>query len=184
MDFLGRTKFTSLENPDSLEFSVVREDGLLEKILAPIITAIVILMFWRAGQVIIAAFATLSSAAYFMANWIHGPETRLRVTNDELIARGNLHRLFKTELRIHAIEISSLRFDSGGERDERGLHAKLDWGSTLVLPGVNEEQAEEICDKIAARFPYFPVGERFGRESRLITLGLSKPAPEDSELRS
>ncbi len=49
MDFLGRTKFTSLENPDSLEFSVVREDGLLEKILAPIITAIVILMFWRAG---------------------------------------------------------------------------------------------------------------------------------------
>jgi len=121
MDLLGRTEFNAIENPDSLEFSVVRKDGWLETVLGPTVAAVVILMFWRADHVIIAAFATLSTAAYFVANWIHGPEARLGVSSDELAARGNLHSLCKTELRLSAIEIDSLRFDRGGEGDESGL---------------------------------------------------------------
>ncbi len=179
MQLLGRTEFTSIEHPDSLEFMVVQEYGWLEKVLIPLIVASVIVMLWRAGQVIFAAIAMLSTSAYFVANWIHGPATRLRVTKDELTTQGNLNKLFRTELRVSTSGINSLRWDSGGENGTSGLYVIRGWGMTLVLPGINKEQAEAIRDKIAARFPDFPVSDRFRKESGLITLGLSKPTPED-----
>lgn len=183
---LSQVEYTASELTDALEFKVVRTEGWLEKVLAPLVAIMMIWMFWRIGHGIAAMFAGLSTAVYFLANWLHGSETRLRVTPDVLIAEGNLRKVFRTELRLSATEINSLRFDSGGEGGESGLYAKLDWGRRLVLPDVSEQQVEEIRDKIAARFPYFPVGERFGKESGLITLGLSKPRPIDidSELRS
>jgi len=122
---LGRTEFNAIENPDSLEFSVVRKDGWLETVL-----------------------------------------------------------VFKTELRLSAIEINSLRFDRGGEGDESGLYAKLDWGRILILPGVRQQQAEEIRDKIAARLPHFPVGDKLEKDRGLIILGLSKPGSQDSKPQS
>lgn len=191
MNLFGRTEFTSIELPDALEFSIVHEVGLFEQCLFVAIPCIFLWVSSRASNSIVSIFFLLgcvSSAAYGVANWIHGRETHLRVRSGGLTAEGNLRRLAKTSLAYATDEINWLRWESGGEDGPTGLYVGRGWSSACVLPDINKEQAQMIRDRISARFPQFPLGDEssglFGSADELTTLGLSKPAETKSVIRS
>jgi hypothetical protein len=124
--------------------------------------------------------ASASCCAVYIANWLQGKQASLRITADKLIARGNLARIFTTEIVIAANEVSSLKWDSGGEDGTPGLYAKREWGSTLLLPYIDEAQAATIRDVTARRFPEIQIGDDhvasflYGNESGITTLGLNQ----------
>jgi hypothetical protein len=148
MSLFRKVEVTTVELPNALEFSITREDGLFEQIVAPCLAALVLWIFWKTGSTwvrLITGFAGVTTVLAFVANLLQGRETMLRVTSDELFAEGNLGRLLLTSVGIPAADISSIYFDTGGEGDG--------WSSTRVLPGLSREQAVAIIDAIARKFP-------------------------------
>lgn len=179
MGIVGKTEITTVELPNALEFSITREDGLFEQIVAPCLAALALWMFWKTGQLgrLIAGFAGVTTVLAFVANWLQGRGTMLRVTSDELFAEGNLGRLFSTSVRIPAADISSIYFYMSGEGDDSGLYVRHGWSSTRVLPCLTEEQADTIVDAIAAKFPQLPTSNGptsfLFNSDPLTSLGLS-----------
>jgi hypothetical protein len=120
----GHAEINSIELPNALEFTVVRVLGWFDWFAWIVLAPSVLWMFWRAGSLwthAVAIFAGVSTAVYLTANWLQGKETRLRVTSDEILAEGNLGRLFTTTIRIPASEVSSRRYFSDPEGDSSGV---------------------------------------------------------------
>jgi hypothetical protein len=170
-----------VESPDALEFTVKRERGWVTVILFPVFAFVVLVWLWRLGSLplhIMAAVAGAATAITLVANWIHGNDTTLRVTADELVVRGNLNTWFRREVRIDASQLKSLRWESGGEADS-GLYARWPWNCRCILAEISPEQAETIRDAVAGKFPEIKIGDPppasfpFGNESGVTRLGLS-----------
>lgn len=188
MTFYNTVELKSVELPNALEFTISRESGWLEPIVVPVVTAFVLWIFWRTGALwsrIIAVVVGSSTALSLLASWFQGRETTLRATEDELIAEGNLGRLFSTEIRIAISDVLWIGYDSGGEGGTSGLYVRIRWGRTCVLPGLSPEQAQSVVDCIERRFPEIPTeyeGSLLLWDGGPLTqLKLSDRAHKDSE---
>ena len=85
MQLRGEIELKKTEHSDALEFTVSREESILESVVFPVFALAVLWWFWRIGGLwprILAGFAAISSAAAYIANRVQGGETRLRVTSD------------------------------------------------------------------------------------------------------
>jgi hypothetical protein len=187
MSLLGDVELKIVELPDALEFTVTREDGLLENVAVPAIAMIVFWMFWRAGALwprFIAGFAAISTLLAYIANWIQCGETRLRVTREGLFAEGNLGQLFSRSITVAIEDVSSIGFyDGGGDGGISGLYARHGWRFWPLLPRLSQEQTETLVDAIQKKFPEIPAESElnsslFGDGGKLINLGLSKSSTE------
>jgi len=186
MKLLGTVELKTVELPDELEFTVVREESLFERVAFPVFALAVLGWFWHIGSLwprILAVFAAISTAAAYIANRIQAGVTRLRVTSDGVIADGNLGKLFTTHEQIGIADIDSIRYKAGGEDEICGIYARYRWSSKLLLPHLTGDQGNEIIARIHGKFPNIPV-ERyapvslsdfslFDRGGQITTLGLS-----------
>ena len=188
MSLLGNVELKSTELRDALEFTVSREDGLIESVAVPIFALFVLWMFWRTGTLwfrVIAGFAAVTTFLAFFANWIQGGETKLRVTREGLFAEGNLGQLFSTSTTLAIEDVSSIGFyDGGGDGGIYGLYTRHGWKFTPVLPCLSQEQTETVVDAIAKKFPEIPAESALncsllGDGRQLISLGLSKSDSKD-----
>lgn len=191
MQLLGQVETKAVELPNALEFTASRDAGLIETLAIPAFTLVVLWWFWRTGNLwlrtisgVAAAFTLLAA----VANRIQGGETRLRVTSDELLAQGNLGKLFSTHEKIAVSSVSSLRYDPGGDGIS-GLYARHGWRSTLLLPYLTPDQTNALIGAIHRKFPHIPtepyspfsISELgiFNEGSEITTLGLSDSRKED-----
>lgn len=192
MPLQGKVETKALELPDALEFTASREEGLIETLIIPAGILVLLWWFWRTGNLwlrIIAGVAAATTLLATIANRIQGGETRLRVTSDEIVAEGNLGRLFSTSARIATNTVSSIRYDDGGDGGISGLYAFHGWRSTLLLPYVTTDQANTLVDTIRRKFPSIPAGRHsgfsisdiavFDRGAQITTLGLSDTDKKD-----
>ena len=177
------------ESAGSLAFTVKRERGWITEILFPVFAFVVLFAFWRMGKLpikVMAAVAGACTAITLVANRIHGNDTTLRVTANELVVRGNLNSWFRNELRIDARQLKSLLWNSGGESDS-GLYARWSWNCRCILADISAEQADRIRGAIAGKFPEIKIGGAshasflFGNDSGLTDLGLSEANPNASK---
>ena len=162
MNLLGNVELSTVELPDALEFTVTRERSSLVYVGIPCLAAGAYWLFWRTGVLwlqLISAFAALLTALTFATDIAHGKETKFRVTRGELVAEGNLGRLFTTEIRIPASTVKRIRFDEGGEGIS-GLYVRHGWRLTCTLPYVNRLQAQSVIETIQRRFPELPIETR------------------------
>lgn len=183
MSLLGDVELKTTELPDALEFTVRREDRLLEIVGIPAITIIVMwAFFWRGGNLwlrFIAGSAVGFTILAAFANWIQGGETRLRVTLDGVIAEGNLGQLFSTSISVAIADISSIGFYDGGGDGISGLYVRQAWRFLPALPHLSQQQSQLVVDAITKKFPGIPAESTlnpylFGDGGRLTSLGLSK----------
>ncbi|HWT65596.1 MAG TPA: hypothetical protein VN151_05740 [Terracidiphilus sp.] len=174
-------------------FIFVREPGALERFGFPLFATIVLWNLWKSRTFFVqcfVVFAIVYIAVSCAASWLHGKQAILRISNNELIASGNLARIFTTEVRFPVGEIRTLKWDSGGEDGTPGLYAKREWASTLLLPYIDEAQASMIRDAVARRFPEIKIDDDYaasilyGNESGITTLGLNPSTDESSEMKS
>jgi hypothetical protein len=182
MKAIGRVQLTTVELPDALEFSVVREYGWLEWAIGLVLTLMLIWLFWRFNTLITHLFAAVicaAAAAAVIAIWVQGRSTKLRVTSDEILAEGNINKIFSSEMRIPVSEVKWLRFEAGGDNAPSGLYLRHGWSHTCLLPGLDKNQGIAVVSAIFAKFPEIvPEDKRggsvlYGSESGLTSLGLS-----------
>lgn len=183
MSLLGEVELKTTELPDALEFTVTREDRLLEIVGIPAITIIIMwAFFWRTGNLWL-RFISGSAAGFTilaaLTSWIQGGETKLRVTLEGVIAEGNLGQLFSTSVSVAIADISSIGFYDGGGDSISGLYVRNGWRFLPVLPHLSQEQSQLVVDAIAKKFPGIPAESTlnpylFGDGGRLTSLGLSK----------
>ena len=186
MSLRGKVELKTVELPDAIEFTVSREESVVEQVVFPALALFVLVWFWSIGSLyprILAVFAGVASAAAWIANRMQGGETTLRVTYDGLVADGNLGHLFSTHEGVGVGELSSIRYLVGGDGEVSGLSARLDWRTVMLLPHISADQANLIIDKIRHKFPGIPAEPYapfsmsdlsiFDRGSDITTLGLS-----------
>ena len=184
MSLLGNVELKTLELPDALEFTVMREDSLLETVGIPAITIILMwAFFWRNGNLwlrFISGSAVCFTILAALANRIQGGETKLRVTIEGVVAEGNLGQLFTKSVSVAVADISSIGYyDGGGDGGIFGLYVRYGWRFTPLLPRLSPEQSQQVVDAINRKFPGMPAEGTlnpyvFGDGGRLIGLGLSK----------
>jgi hypothetical protein len=182
MSLLGNVELKTTELRDALEFTVSREDGLIETIVVPVGAFVVVWMFWRIGALwprLIAILSAVSMSLAYFANWIQGGETNLRVTREGLFAEGNLGNLFSTSVTVAIEDVSSIGYWVGpGEDGPSGLYARGNWQFWMLLPHLSREDAETVVATIQKKFPFMPSentlsSSMFGDGGKLISLGLS-----------
>lgn len=188
MRAIGRVQLTTTELPSELEFDVVREFGWLELVIGLAITLGTIWMFWRVDatitHVIVVVIGAIVAAAAITV-LVQGRRTTLRITSDEISARGNINKMFSTEARIAVSDVKWLGYEGGGDNEPSGLYLKHGWSRTCLLPGLDEDQGLAVVGAIFAKFPEIvPEDIRggslfFGGESGLTGLGLSDRRAEE-----
>jgi len=163
---------------NALEFVLTRNYGFLENFAGPAVIGAFVIYSWEERSTIALLFAALGLIGLFI-NWLQGRETVLRVSQMEVVARGNLDSWFRSEMTIPANEITSMGWSAGGEDDSGGVYVATGWKRSYILPGASEVQGGAILAAIAKRFPDFPILDRtpasmlFGDQSGITTLGLS-----------
>jgi hypothetical protein len=192
MNLLGNVELKTTELSDALEFTVTREDSLLETVGIPAITIIVMwAFFWRTGNLwlrFISGFAVGLTILAAIANRIQGGDTKLRVTLEGVTAKGNLGQLFSTSVAVAMRDVCSIGFYDGGGDGISGLYVRQGWRFCLVLPHLSKEQSHFVVDAITKKFPGVPAEDAlnpylFGDGRRLISLGLSRSDTGDLNKR-
>ena len=191
MRAIGRVQLTTTELPSGLEFDVVREFGWLELVIWLAITLGTIWMFWRVDatitHVIVVVIGAIVAAAA-IATLVQGRSTKLLITSDEISAKGNINKMFSTEMRIPVSEVKWLGYEAGGDNEPSGLYLRHGWRRTCLLPGLDEDQGLDVVGAIFAKFPgIVPEDKRggsllFGSESGLTGLGLSDSRSEEPKM--
>jgi hypothetical protein len=185
VQLLGRTEITTIEEPDHLQFVVVRRRGWIS-LVGPPATLLVFALWALMAQHYV--FAVFSAVAIFalIANYIRGPVTKLLVSQGELIARGNLDRTFIDQVKVEASDVKFLGYFMGGENDPSGLYADRGWRQTCLLPGLNKDEANAIAHTIRSKFPNLERGDTspaslfFSGDGGVQTLSLSKDTADAS----
>ena len=163
----------------ALEFVLTKDDGMLRNLAGPIVVGAMAIYSWRERSIIAMVFAILGVIG-LAVHWIQGRETILRVSQVEIVARGNLGSWFTTEITIPVSEITAMGWSAGGEDDSGGLYVASGWKRPCVLPEATEEEVHDILDAIAEKFPNFPVTDKspasvlFGDDSGVTLLGLNQ----------
>jgi hypothetical protein len=117
----------------------------------------------------------------FLSRCLYGNVTVLCVSNDEIVATGNIGKVFTKRLTVPTSEVESLRESSGGLYLERDSFWKE---SGWILPGLNREQGRSLIGAILMRFP--DVWEVYDVQKRVpfgfrTGLRLLRPRPSDEE---
>ena len=181
-----RTEISTIELPGELQFVVIRQAGWAGKLVVPIAVAALAVWLWFSGNEVFSILVAVVGGISLSANWAHGPVTKLRVTETELLATGNLDSVFSKEARVQASEVTSIGYEIGNEDEPSGLYARTGWSHTCLLPGLNEEEANSVAAAISKQFPEIPAADRtptsilFGDESGITTLGISDSHPEEA----
>jgi len=81
---------------NALEFVLTRNHGLVGNLAGPIVVGGFAFYSWRERSVIAMVFAVVGVVG-LLINWIQGRETILRVSQAEVVARGNLDSWFATK---------------------------------------------------------------------------------------
>ena len=188
MRALNHAELTTVDLHSELRFTVVRYTGWLDMIALPLLLGLLLDLSWThpaswphllaqksTWPLLLAAPACLA----LLVGWMQGRSTELRVTSSELVATGNIGRLFSTEATVPASGVKSIAYKPGGHGRQGGLYVKRGWRSVCLLPGVNPHQAGAVARTILRRFPQIGTEDRdpdsllFGKDSDLTALGLS-----------
>ena len=158
MPFLSRAEVTTLPEPARIAFQIEHEHGWIEWPLALAGTGV---CFWEWSRFhsIFWAIAGTFATASVVANWARGSRTELVVTADQLLARGNIGRLFSSETTIRTADVTAMRYQVGGEGAPSGLYVGHGWRSTCLVPEISEDQTNQILDEIFRRFPNIATGD-------------------------
>jgi hypothetical protein len=188
MQIHGRIELTTTESTDALSFEAVRENGLLEQLLAYSVAIGGLCFLWeggsKSGQALAAIGAALLLAGYFRARRQKNTTT-LRVTAAELRAEGNLEQMFAQEASFRVDEVTGLGFETGDQGAPSGLYVRTATEAACLLPGLDEEQTNAILTAIEQKFPRLifidptPASLLFGDDSDAITLDLERPSGQD-----
>jgi hypothetical protein len=151
----GYAELTTTELSDELQFRSIRHAGWSDWLLRIAPPATIVSTFFVPSFNHIWAFRILmilSVAGSTRLDWLHGRATELRVTSSELVATGNIGKLFSTRKAVQASEVDWLGFNSVGQ--EWGLMLEgVETGVCLLIPGLNRKQAKTVADAILRRFP-------------------------------
>jgi hypothetical protein len=150
---LGRNEVTTIDEPDYLQFVLVRENGWIDLVGPPV--ALLVFVAWAViyQHYFFIAFAVIGLFA-LIANYANGSITKLFVSQSELIARGNLDRALTDEVKVKVSDIESLDYRMGGRNSPSGFYASQGWlKQTCLLPGLSKQKANAIADAICERFP-------------------------------
>ena len=184
MRIFGQIDIQTFDSGGELTFIVTRQRGWDDYFVLPLCIGVGIVA-WVQGFQLFSVLCIVCGGAAVVANWVQGPTTRLSVTQNQIIANGNLEETFDTEIKILTSEVKSIDYVPGGEHESSGLCVRHGWSRTCVLPGINCEQAVSVRDSIAEKFPEINVYDRspasllHGDASGVTTLGLSET---DSEI--
>jgi hypothetical protein len=162
----GYTELTTTELPDELHFRAVHHYGWAEIVFGSILCIALLTSLVMSGALVLKRHGWLGYAGIFLTvlgfasyerylvRWLPGRTTELRVKSDELVATGNLRRLFLKRMPLQASKVVWLGYIYDIFSD--GLTVEYDddkYSCICVLPGVSQEQAESIADAILRRFP-------------------------------
>lgn len=178
MAFRTTTKWTVTELSGELEFAIVREEGLLQKVARCVVVALLLVIAWKSPNLLWRWLFALA-ALWPIADWLQGHHTHLRVSAHEVNASGNVGRLVRTTISIPVALVQSIEYAAGGEDEAPGLYAIRKWGGrTLLVPNLDELICREIVDRITTRFPEIgadrePGSLLYSERSNPIVLGLS-----------
>lgn len=178
MKMIGSTELETQDLGHSLQFVRTRTPGWLGIVVEVVaIGGFGLYACWK-SSIILILFAAIAMIGV-MANFAHGNETLLRVSDKGILARGHLHSWFTTELSLPVEEITAMGWSAGVESDG-GVYVSRGYTQTWVLRGATEEQGRTIIAAIQEKFPDFPIADRtaasllFGDESGVTTLNLTK----------
>ena len=184
---IGKTEITTIEEPDRLQFTVIRKSGWIDYVVFPAFLISFIITAWINKTWWILMFPAIG-VLYFIANRSYIPPTRLSVTEDGLIASANLIPNSTNTLRIAAWELLYLAYFSGGEDEPPcGLYAYLEGTKICLIPDLDRNAATTITDAIRLKYPLLERGDPstasilHGDDSGVITLGLSTVSSSQSE---
>jgi hypothetical protein len=102
----------------------------------------------------------LLMAVPLIMNWMRGSTTVFRISEQRVVATGNLYRWSASDVNISASDVMSIGWNSGGEDASNGIYVWHGWGgmrSTCVLPGISCDKAQPILDAIKLRFPQYAI---------------------------
>lgn len=146
---------------------------------ATIAAAFVVLVVKRFVSLPVLILVVVLAAGFGFAQVLREKEAELNVTNLEFRTSGYFGGDYRARRSLSSADVRWLEYqeDRGGIESSyhpAGLYAVLRVGEACMLPHVNEQQAGEIIEAIAKRFPDFskrwhsesPFGEHF------TTLGL------------
>jgi hypothetical protein len=176
MPFLTSASLKIEESPNSLVFRIERERGWFERVIA---LSTILFCFWGARNYhsrIWLAFGLVAIAGTFV-DWLQGTETEITVTGAEIDARGNVNRMFSSEVLIDSAEVTSMGYSTGGEGDPSGLYVN----GKCIAANISEQLTDQIADRIFRKFPEIGNGDTepgsmlFGKRSEPTALGLSRP---------
>ncbi len=157
-----RVDLTCSERSNELAFTTLRHDGWVELYALPGFAFVVVCLFWFQGSPYTRAIAILAAiivAISTLALRLHGRQTMLRISQDEIVAQGNLGRWFRTSTRISMSAIRSIHFSTGQEGEHSGIYICHGWHRTCVLPRIDAEQAATILGALQSRFSAIPIAQ-------------------------
>jgi hypothetical protein len=187
MRAFGKIELTTIDKLGELQFTVVHHEGWFELAAGPIFVLLALYFAWELQHAWLFVFGGIGLLSMF-ASWLHGRKTELRITSNELVAKGNLRSMFIRTVRLPTSDVTSIGWSSGGEGGDSGLYLKRGWSSTRVLPGISQQQARGVIDLLSRRFPEIPIEDDdagltlldlFPQRTNITTLGLSAAQPKD-----
>ena len=139
------------------QFTVTRKSGWVGLAVAYGLIATAITYGVLSQRYFFLMFGVVGAAAT-LVNWVKGPVTVLRVSDSRVLATGNLERWSDSDFEISADQVKSIGWSYGGQQGNSGLfvsHGLMGLGGTCVLPGLSKEQARQVTDAIALKFPRY-----------------------------
>lgn len=161
MHAFTRVDLNCREQAGAVVCTTRRHDGWFELYALPAFALLVVLMFWSFGTLltrVTAIGACFVVAASTLALRLQGNLATLEITSEQIIARGNLGRWFRTLIRIPVSTIRTVHFSTGREGEHSGIYVLHGWRRTCLLPRIDAAQGEEITAAIRMHVPSIQVG--------------------------
>jgi len=152
MRAFGQVEVTTVTLPNEVLFVATRRGGWTDYFAIPLLVAIVVWLWIDHKELMSVIFAAVGGYG-LLSSWAKGPETRLTITNEFLLADGNLNRMMTDEIRLPIAEVKWIKWDSGGQHGMSGLHVGRGLTRTCVFPGVSKKQCASIREEIGKQFP-------------------------------
>lgn len=177
MELKTRTEWTVAELSGELEFTIVRQEGLLAMLARLSSLAILLVLAWKSPSLLWRCLFALG-ALWPIADWLQGQETQLRVSAQQLTASGNIGRLARSTISVPAARVRSIEYFAGDDGEHSGLYAMRKWGRICLVPDLDEPDCREVASRIAARFPeigadHDPNSLLYADRNNLTVLGLT-----------
>ena len=168
-----------LEMKDGLLLRVRQKPSLVERLLALVIPATVagLVSAHFVSKPVLVVIVILGASLGFIQQ-MRERRVELRVTKFDFQTRGYFGDGYLGTRSVPSANVRGLRYkeSQGGEASTPGLFVDLRWGSTCVLPHIDEQQTSQVIEQILQRFPdwrtQWPEGGESPFGKHVITLGL------------